>query len=121
MSLPLPNITMNRNRARPFYTGFRTPPHGQPGWVAKLTPLSVDGMIVAASTTLLSESRADRRGAALPWSLLVARASRALAPTSQQPNQTWSAHHRGLAIVRLTASYEMLTRQVRGSVPDDDG
>jgi hypothetical protein len=26
--------------------------HGQPGWVAALTPLSVDGMIVAASTTL---------------------------------------------------------------------
>jgi Protein of unknown function (DUF2637) len=25
--------------------------HGQPGWVAVLTPLSVDGMIVAASTT----------------------------------------------------------------------
>lgn len=24
--------------------------HGQPGWVAALTPLSVDGMIVAAST-----------------------------------------------------------------------
>ena len=28
--------------------------HGQPGWVAALTPLSVDGMIVAASTTLLA-------------------------------------------------------------------
>jgi hypothetical protein len=28
---------------------------GQPGWVASLTPLSVDGMIVAASTTLLAE------------------------------------------------------------------
>jgi Protein of unknown function (DUF2637) len=27
--------------------------HGQPGWVATLTPLSVDGMIIAASTTLL--------------------------------------------------------------------
>jgi hypothetical protein len=27
--------------------------HGQPGWVAVLTPFSVDGMIVAASTTLL--------------------------------------------------------------------
>jgi hypothetical protein len=26
---------------------------GQPGWVAALTPLSVDGMIMAASTTLL--------------------------------------------------------------------
>jgi Protein of unknown function (DUF2637) len=35
--------------------------HGQPGWVAALTPLSVDGMIVAASTTLLAESRAGRR------------------------------------------------------------
>ena len=26
MSVPSPNITMNRNRARPFYTGFWTPP-----------------------------------------------------------------------------------------------
>jgi Protein of unknown function (DUF2637) len=31
--------------------------HGQPGWVAALTPLSVDGMIVAASITLLAQSR----------------------------------------------------------------
>ena len=46
--------------------------HGQPGWVASLTPLSVDGMIVAASATLLAESRAGRRGAMLPWALLVA-------------------------------------------------
>jgi hypothetical protein len=45
--------------------------HGQPGWVASLTPLSVDGMIVAASATLLAESRAGRRGGALPWALLV--------------------------------------------------
>jgi Protein of unknown function (DUF2637) len=37
--------------------------HGQPGWVAALTPLSVDGMIVAASTTLLAESRSGGRGA----------------------------------------------------------
>jgi hypothetical protein len=34
--------------------------------VAALTLLSVDGMIVAASTTLLAGSRADRRGGALP-------------------------------------------------------
>jgi hypothetical protein len=46
--------------------------HGQPGWVAALTPLSVDGMIVAASTTLLAESRSGPRGGALPWALLVA-------------------------------------------------
>jgi hypothetical protein len=38
--------------------------HGQPGWVAALTPLSVDGMIVAASTTsttLLAGSRSARK------------------------------------------------------------
>jgi hypothetical protein len=40
--------------------------HGQPGWVAALTPLSVDGMIVAASTTLLADSRAGERGGVLP-------------------------------------------------------
>lgn len=45
--------------------------HGQPGWVAALTPLSVDGMIVAASTTLLAESRSGNQGGALPWALLV--------------------------------------------------
>jgi len=44
--------------------------HGQPGWVAALTPLSVDGMIVAASTTLLSDSRSGARGGVLPWLLL---------------------------------------------------
>src|SRR5262252_4123927 len=46
--------------------------HWQPGWVATLTPLSVDGMIVAASTTLLADSRSGRKGGALPWALLVA-------------------------------------------------
>lgn len=42
--------------------------HGQPGWVAALTPFSVDGMIVAASTTLLADSRTGRRGGVLPMS-----------------------------------------------------
>ena len=41
-----------------------------------LTPLSVngmvDGMIVAALTTLLAESRAGQPGRRLPWALLVA-------------------------------------------------
>src|SRR5258707_2941773 len=45
--------------------------HGQPGWVAALTPFSVDGMIVAASTTLLADSRSGGRGGILPWTLLV--------------------------------------------------
>jgi hypothetical protein len=46
--------------------------HGQPAWVAALTPLSVDGMIVTASTTLLADSRSGRRVDFLPWALLVA-------------------------------------------------
>ena len=45
--------------------------HGQPGWVAALTPFSVDGMIVAASTALLADSRSGGRGGVLPWALLV--------------------------------------------------
>ncbi len=53
--------------------------HGQPGWVAALTPLSVDGMIVAASTTLLADSRAGGRGGFLPWALLVAGSAASLA------------------------------------------
>jgi len=44
----------------------------KPGWVASLTPLSVDRMIVAASTTLLAESRGGSRGDFLPWALLTA-------------------------------------------------
>ena len=36
--------------------------HGQPGWVAALTPLPVDGMIVAASATLLADSPSGQRG-----------------------------------------------------------
>jgi hypothetical protein len=53
--------------------------HGQPGWVAALTPLSVDRMIVAASTTLLADSRNGNRGF-LPWAL----------GGDVTPNETWA-------------------------------
>lgn len=35
--------------------------HGQPSWVAVLTPFWVDGMIVAALTALLADSRSGGR------------------------------------------------------------
>src|ERR1039457_3550377 len=57
--------------------------HGQPGWVAALTPLSVDGMIVAASTTLLADSRAGGRGGFLPSALLAAGSAARLAAKSR--------------------------------------
>jgi hypothetical protein len=41
--------------------------YGLPGWVAALTPLSVGAMIVAASTTLLADSRAGQRGGPGRW------------------------------------------------------
>ncbi|MFW6641853.1 DUF2637 domain-containing protein [Nocardiopsis algeriensis] len=45
--------------------------HGEPEWRAALSPLSVDGMIVGASMTLLGDARHGRRGGLLPWTLLV--------------------------------------------------
>jgi hypothetical protein len=60
--------------------------HGHPGWVAVLTPLSVDGMIVAASTTLLADSRAGGRWGVLPCALLMSAVSRAGPPTSWSPS-----------------------------------
>jgi Protein of unknown function (DUF2637) len=96
--------------------------HGQPGWVASLTPLSVDGMIVAASATLLAESRAGRRGAVLPWALLVAGSVASLAANVAVAEPTLIG--RVIAAwpsFALTASWELLTRQVRNSAPADDG
>jgi hypothetical protein len=90
--------------------------HGQPGWVAALTPLSVDGMIVAASTTLLADSRSGRAGGALPWSLLVAGSVASLAANVAVAEP--SLIGRVIAAwpsFALTASYELLTRQVRRS------
>lgn len=90
--------------------------HGQPGWVAALTPLSVDGMIVAASTTLLADSRTGRRGGVLPWALLVAGSVASLAANVAVAEPTLMG--RVIAAwpsFALTASYELLTRQVRQS------
>ena len=107
--------------------------HGQPGWVAALTPLSVDGMIVAASTTLLTPlsvdgmivaasttllagSRAGERGGVLPWALLVMGSVASLAANVAvaQPTVTgrmiaaWPSF-------ALIGAYELLMRQVRRS------
>jgi hypothetical protein len=88
--------------------------HGQPGWVAALTPLSVDGMIVAASTTVLAESLSGSRGGFLPWTLLVAGSAASLAANVAVAEP--SATGRVIAAwpsFALIASYELLIRQVR--------
>ena len=90
--------------------------HGQPGWVAALTPLSVDGMIVAASTTLLAESRSGSRSGVLPWVLLAAGSAGSLAANVAVAEPTMAG--RLIAAwpsFALIASYELLMRQVRAA------
>lgn len=53
--------------------------HGEPAWRAGLFPLSVDGMIVAASMSLLSDAGQGRRGGVLPWRLLIVGSAASLA------------------------------------------
>jgi hypothetical protein len=45
--------------------------HGEASWSATLIPLSVDGMVVAASMSVLLASRLGRRGEWLRWTLLI--------------------------------------------------
>jgi hypothetical protein len=88
--------------------------HGQPGWVAALTPLSVDGMIVAASTTLLADSRSGGRGGFLPWALLAVGSVASLAANVAVAEPT--ATGRVIAAwpsFALISAYELLMRQVR--------
>jgi hypothetical protein len=88
--------------------------HGQPGWVAALTPMSVDGMIVAASTTLLADSRSGGRGGLLPWALLAAGSVASLAANVAVAEPT--ATGRVIAAwpsFSLIAAYELMMRLVR--------
>lgn len=90
--------------------------HGQPGWVAALTPLSVDGMIVAASTTLLADSRSGGRGGILPWALLAVGSMASLAANVAVAEPTVTG--RVIAAwpsFALIGAYEMLMGQVRRS------
>jgi hypothetical protein len=91
---------------------------GQPGWAAALTPLSVDGMIVAASTTLLADSRSGDRGGVLPWALLVIGSAASLAANVAVAEATVTG--RVIAAwpsFALIGSYELLMRQVRHTAP----
>jgi hypothetical protein len=91
------------------------------GWPA-LTPLSVDGMIVAASTALLADSRSGGRGGLLPWALLVVSSVASLTANVAVAEQT--ATGRVIAAwpsFALIGSYELLMRQVRRSAGSTAG
>ncbi|GAA2080742.1 DUF2637 domain-containing protein [Actinomadura alba] len=88
--------------------------YGETSWTAALLPVSVDGMIVASSMTLLADSRSGRRSGFLPWTLLVVGSAASLAANVAVAEP--SAVGRVIAAwpsCALIGSYELLMRQVR--------
>jgi len=88
--------------------------HGESAWTAALVPLSVDGMIVASSMTLLADSRAGGTGGWLPWALLAAGSAASLAANMAVAEPT--AYGRLIAAwpsFALIGAYELLMRQIR--------
>jgi Protein of unknown function (DUF2637) len=88
--------------------------HGESPWTAALTPVSVDGMIVASSMTLLADSRAGRSGGLPPWLLLVVGSGASLAANVAVAEPT--AYGRVIAAwpsFALIGAYELLIRQIR--------
>lgn len=90
--------------------------HGEPAWRAGLFPLSVEGMIVAASMSLLSDAGQGRRGGVLPWRLMFVGSLASLAAniTVADP-MAWSRIIHAWPSFALIGSYELLMRQFRAN------
>lgn len=88
--------------------------HGEPPWRAALFPLSVDGMIVGASMTLLSDARHGRKGGVLPWGLLIIGSAASLAANVAVADPTtWSRIIHAWPSFALIGAYELLMREFR--------
>lgn len=88
--------------------------YGETSWTAALLPLSVDGMIVASSMSLLEASRMGRRSGGLPWALLVLGSAASLSANVAVAEP--SAVGRVIAAwpsAALIGSYELLMGQIR--------
>lgn len=88
--------------------------YGETSWTAALLPVSVDGMIVVASMSLLVDSRQGRRSGMLPWTLLVLGSAASLAANVAVAEP--SVVGRLIAAwpsCALIGAYELLMRQIR--------
>jgi hypothetical protein len=88
--------------------------HGETAWTAALIPLSVDGMIVASSMSLLLDSRRGIRSGPLPWALLLIGSTASLAANVAVAEPT--LYGRVIAAwpsLALIGAYELLMRQIR--------
>ncbi|EYT91136.1 hypothetical protein ThrDRAFT_03238 [Frankia casuarinae] len=91
--------------------------HGENPANAAIIPLSVDGLIVAASMTMLADSRAHRHRSWLAYSLLTLASAASLAANVMHAEPTLAA--RVIAAwpsAALIGAYELLTAQIRGAV-----
>ncbi|WP_344586528.1 DUF2637 domain-containing protein [Actinomadura vinacea] len=96
--------------------------YGESSWTAALLPVSVDGMIVVASMSLLVDSRQGRGGGLLPWTLLVLGSAASLAANVAVAEP--SAVGRLIAAwpsCALIGSYELLMRQIRRTAVENTG
>lgn len=79
-----------------------------------LFPLSVDGMIVASSVTLLSDTRNGRKGGVLPWTLLISGSAASLAANVAVADSTvWLRIIHASPSFALIGAYELLMREFR--------
>lgn len=88
--------------------------YGETSWTAALLPVSVDGMIVASSMSLLASSRQGQRSGVLPWVLLVIGSAASLSANVAVAEP--SAVGRLIAAwpsAALIGAYELLMRQIR--------
>jgi hypothetical protein len=89
--------------------------NGEPSWRALLFPLSVDGLLIAASAVLLADSRAGRKADWLAWTLVVVGS---LVSVTANVAHDWVARAAEIAIagwppLALVGSYELLMRLLR--------
>jgi hypothetical protein len=92
--------------------------HGEDQVTSAIVPISVDGLIVAASLTLLADSRAGRRRSPLPYALLALASAASIAANVMHAEPDLAA--RVIAAWPSTAligSYEMLMSQIRKGRP----
>ncbi|WP_052710815.1 DUF2637 domain-containing protein [Pseudofrankia sp. DC12] len=90
--------------------------HGEDHTAAAIIPISVDGLIVAASMTLLADSRAGRRRTLLPYALLALSSAASVAANVMHAEPTLAA--RVIAAwpsAALIGAYELLMGQIRAA------
>jgi hypothetical protein len=91
--------------------------HGEDPTNAAVIPLSVDGLIIAASMTMLADSRAHRHRSWLAYALLTLASAASLAANVMHAEPDLAA--RIIAAwpsAALIGAYELLTAQIRAAV-----